>query len=319
MTTRLPRNWSTHWATTATTASRTRKPTALCTRLPLEHFDACIVDHQLPGLDNRYLLRKIRELDPPVPMLVLTARGAETGSGERLGQRQQRLPGQAAAYQRVARAPGCAGRGAGEPPAPGEVLFAYDRFEFNLKTQVVKDFERAGHDDPEGVPARPAAARQHRQGAVPQRHPRSGLGPQLRRAVAHAGYPRLAGAHQAGAAACPAAICSRPSTASATGWRTSSSTEPELPTRRCFTSRAAYQPFGLCTSSGATSSASTVSAARCLVLRVRLEPLLMPLEPLDQRQFHQDREMVGAEVRAAASGRPRRSGRCGTGDPAASA
>ena len=39
--------------------------------LPGEDFDACIVDHQLPGVENRYLLRKIRETNRPVPVLVL--------------------------------------------------------------------------------------------------------------------------------------------------------------------------------------------------------------------------------------------------------
>jgi DNA-binding response OmpR family regulator len=104
--------------------------------LPLEHFDACIVDHQLPGLDNRQLLRKVRELDRPMPMLVLTARGAEMEAASAFDNGNndfQVKPLHISEFR--ARLAALVRRGV--PPAPGAALFAYDRFEFNLKTQVV--------------------------------------------------------------------------------------------------------------------------------------------------------------------------------------
>ena len=38
------------------------------------HYDICIVDIMLPGLDGYSLVRKIRERDPDVPVIFLTAR-----------------------------------------------------------------------------------------------------------------------------------------------------------------------------------------------------------------------------------------------------
>ncbi len=106
--------------------------------MPFERFDACIVDHQLPGLDNRYLLRKVRELTPPVPLLVLTARGTEMDAASALDNGNNDFQVKPLQINEL-RARLAALTRRGEPPEPGNALFAYDRFEFNLKTQVVKD------------------------------------------------------------------------------------------------------------------------------------------------------------------------------------
>ena len=106
--------------------------------LPAEDFDACIVDHQLPGVENRYLLRKIREKNRPVPVLVLTTRGAEmeaAGAFDNGNNDFQVKPLQVNEFR--ARLTALCRRSA--PSAQGGVIFAYDRFEFNLKTQEVKD------------------------------------------------------------------------------------------------------------------------------------------------------------------------------------
>jgi two-component system, OmpR family, response regulator RegX3 len=104
--------------------------------LSLQRFDACIVDHQFPGLDDRHLLRRIRELDPPVPVLVLTVRGAEMEAASALDNGNNDFQVKPLHINEFrARLTALVRRGV--PPAPGQVLFAYDRFEFNLKTRVV--------------------------------------------------------------------------------------------------------------------------------------------------------------------------------------
>ena len=106
--------------------------------LPAEDFDACIVDHQLPGVENRYLLRKIREKNRPVPVLVLTTRGAEMEAASAFDNGNndfQVKPLQVNEFR--ARLTALCRRSV--PSAQGGVIFAYDRFEFNLKTQEVKD------------------------------------------------------------------------------------------------------------------------------------------------------------------------------------
>ncbi len=106
--------------------------------LSLERFDACIVDHQLPDLDDRHLLRRIRELDQPMPVLVLTARGAEMEAAIALDNGNNDFQVKPLHINEFrARLTALVRRGV--PATPGEVLFAYDRFEFNLKTRVVTD------------------------------------------------------------------------------------------------------------------------------------------------------------------------------------
>src|SRR5690606_12898286 len=106
--------------------------------LPRSHFDACIVDQQLPGAEDRHLLRKIKEMKRPVPVLILAARAAvreavgalDIGNKDfqvkplHINEFRARLT---ALVRRRLRT------------APAGVIFAYDRFEFNLKTQEVKD------------------------------------------------------------------------------------------------------------------------------------------------------------------------------------
>jgi DNA-binding response OmpR family regulator len=106
--------------------------------LSQERFDACIIDHQSPNLDDRQLLRRIRELDQPVPALVLTAHGAEMEAAVALDNGNNDFQVKPLHLNEFrARLAALVRRGV--PAAPGEVLFAYDRFEFNLKTRVVTD------------------------------------------------------------------------------------------------------------------------------------------------------------------------------------
>lgn len=105
--------------------------------LPRGHFDACIVDQPLPGVDNCHVLRKIKETKRPVPVLILTARGSEmeTVSGFDNGNNDfQVKPLHLNEFR--ARLTALVRRRL--PTAPAGVIFAYDRFEFNLKTQEVK-------------------------------------------------------------------------------------------------------------------------------------------------------------------------------------
>lgn len=105
--------------------------------LPGAEFDACIIDHQMRGVDTRYLLRRMRELQRTVPALVLTTRGAEleAASGFDNGNNDfQVKPLQVGEFR--ARLIALVRRGG--PAAAGGAVFAYDRFEFNLKTLQVK-------------------------------------------------------------------------------------------------------------------------------------------------------------------------------------
>jgi DNA-binding response OmpR family regulator len=106
--------------------------------LPRGRFDACIVDQQSPGIDNRHLLRKINEMKRPVPVLVLTVRGTEletAGAFDNGNNDFQVKPLHINEFR--ARLAALVRRRA--PTAPDGAIFAYDRFEFNLKTQEVRD------------------------------------------------------------------------------------------------------------------------------------------------------------------------------------
>ena len=107
-------------------------------RIAIIEHDRTIAAQQLPGVENRYLLRKIREKNRPVPVLVLTTRGAEMEAASAFDNGNndfQVKPLQVNEFR--ARLTALCRRSA--PSAQGGVIFAYDRFEFNLKTQEVKD------------------------------------------------------------------------------------------------------------------------------------------------------------------------------------
>lgn len=54
------------------------------TALEIEHFDLIILDVMLPGMDGLQACRAIRELDPRVPILMLTARSEDADRVEGL-------------------------------------------------------------------------------------------------------------------------------------------------------------------------------------------------------------------------------------------
>jgi DNA-binding response OmpR family regulator len=114
------------------------EPTAFLQSLAWEAFDACIIDHQQAGVDSKHLLRKIRECRPPIPALVLTVRGAEqetAGCFDNGNNDFQVKPLQAGELR--ARLTALMRREM-TPEAEAGAVFAYDRFEFNLKTLEVR-------------------------------------------------------------------------------------------------------------------------------------------------------------------------------------
>lgn len=106
--------------------------------LPTESFDVCIIDLMLPGMDGKSLLRTLRERTQWVPALVLTmhdsalevVQALEAGADDflvkpvRAGELRARLK---ALVRRSA------------PVDTSGEVWAYDRFEFNLKTLEVRD------------------------------------------------------------------------------------------------------------------------------------------------------------------------------------
>jgi DNA-binding response OmpR family regulator len=102
-----------------------------------EQLDACVIAHNSPSVDSKEVLERIRKLSQPLPALVLTESGNElyiaslfdNGNNDfqvkplQSGELRARL---AALARRVV------------PAANSHMLFAYDRFEFNLKTLEVK-------------------------------------------------------------------------------------------------------------------------------------------------------------------------------------
>lgn len=110
---------------------------AFVNSLMWERFDACVINHSAPAVDSKEVLERIRRSSRPLPALVLTESGNElyiaglfdNGNNDfqvkplQLGELRARL---AALVRRIV------------PAADNHMLFAYDKFEFNLKTLEVR-------------------------------------------------------------------------------------------------------------------------------------------------------------------------------------
>ena len=68
-----------------------------------EVFDALVLDIMLPGRDGLSILRNLREVGSPLPVLVLTARDGLQEKIEGAGPRRRRLPDQAVLHRRAGR------------------------------------------------------------------------------------------------------------------------------------------------------------------------------------------------------------------------
>jgi DNA-binding response OmpR family regulator len=106
--------------------------------LPWEGFDACVVEHHLPAIDGKRLLGELRDRKQSLPVLILTPRDAEIEITNAFNNSNSDfLVKPVNLCELRARLKALMGRGA--PAATTDMMFEYDRFQFNLKTLEVKD------------------------------------------------------------------------------------------------------------------------------------------------------------------------------------